>query len=660
MTAVAVAPTALGLNELPTPPSPVSFGPTWAINPTWRPGDSPGKQYILPERTLGWQIQAWVEGVPELGIVGNINSLDDTDEWGRPLPFRFTREQLRFVLWMYAVDEHGRFVFRDIVLQRLKGWGKDPLAAVIAAVEFVGPCRFYGWAAQDYFQFGLRENDPVGRRHQRAWIQIAAVAQSQTKNTMTLFPGLFTEACIKEHRIDIGKEVIYAHGGKCRIEAVTSNPRTLEGGRPTLVIKNETHHWLSNNSGHEMSEVIDRNVTKSKGGTARTLSITNAYNPGEDSVAQQERESWEEEVASGWKVTTMYDSLEAAPEALMYLPDVWVGTDEETGKKAFREPSEEEVRAYVGAIVDAVRGDADWLDVEAIVDKILKPAPGKENSVSTSRRFYYNQVLAAEDSWVHPEAVKRAIDPFVREMRGRKDTKVDQLRVGWAPVAKDEPIVMFFDGSKSQDSTGLIGCRLSDGYVFLIGIWQQPKGDRGKKYLIPRAEVDHRVDEAHARFNVVAFWADPSHALDDDDDTRYWDGYIDDWHQRYGDRYLVWSTKTGETQHSVMWDMTSPAHQEAFVKAAERTVGELERKDDIEEYAPAFAIDGHPALITHLHNARAYNHPKGYGISLHKGSRTSKRKIDLAVCVVGARMLRRVVMNRKKEEEKKDDIGAIW
>ena len=659
MTAVVEEHAALGIGELPTPPAPVAIGPTWAVNPGWTPG-SEGYKYALPERTLGWQIQAWIEGIPELGVPAHLNSLDDTDEWGAPLAFSLTQEQLRFILWMYAVDEHGKFIFRDIVLQRLKGWGKDPLAAVIAAVELVGPSRFRGWAANDYPAFQLREGDPVGKRHERAWIQIAAVSKDQTRNTMTMFPGLFTQAAIDEHRIDLGKEIIYAHGGRCRIEAVTSSPRALEGGRPTLVIKNETHHWLANNEGHEMSEVIDRNVTKSKGGTARTLSITNAYNPGEESVAQQEREAWAEEVASGWKVTTMYDSLEAAPEALMYLPDVWTGNDPETGKKQYREPTEEEVRAYVTAVVDAVRGDAWWLEVDAIVDKILKPAPGKENSVATSRRYYYNQVLAAEDAWVHPSAVQAAVDPYVAQIRKQATGKGDILRAGWEAVGTTEEIVVFFDGSKSRDSTALIGCRLSDGYVFVLGVWQQPKGERGKKWLSPRGEVDHRVDEVHRRFNVVAFFADPSHALDDEDDTRYWDGYIDGWHQRYHQQYRLWATKSGENQHAVMWDMTNPQHQQTFVKAAERFVGEMETLDDVEEYAPSFKIDGHPSLITHLLNARGYDHPKGYGISLHKGSRTSKRKIDLAVCAVGARMLRRLVMNMKVEEVKMDDIGAIW
>ena len=86
---------------------------------------------------------------------------------------------------------------------------------------------------------------------------------------------------------------------------------------------------------------------------------------------------------------------------------------------------------------------------------------------------------------------------------------------------------------------------------------------------------------------------------------------------------------------------------------------EFERKNDVEEFSPAFKIDGHPALMTHIRNARAYVHPKGYGISLHKGSRTSPRKIDLAVCVVGARMLRRLVLN-KPEEEKVERTGVVW
>src|SRR5690348_6430182 len=84
---------------------------------------------MLPERTLRWQVAKW--GTEYL------LDIDDPEK-----PWRFTLEQLRFILWWYAVDERGKFVYRTGVLQRLKGWGKDPLAAVMCLVEFVGPSQF--------------------------------------------------------------------------------------------------------------------------------------------------------------------------------------------------------------------------------------------------------------------------------------------------------------------------------------------------------------------------------------------------------------------------------------------------------------------------------------------------------------------------------------
>lgn len=73
------------------------------IGPTWK-RDEAGR-FILPERTLGWQILRWINMY-----------LGSTKPW---VP---TKEQKRFLLWWYAIDERGRFVYRDGVLQRLKGW----------------------------------------------------------------------------------------------------------------------------------------------------------------------------------------------------------------------------------------------------------------------------------------------------------------------------------------------------------------------------------------------------------------------------------------------------------------------------------------------------------------------------------------------------------
>jgi len=614
---------------------PVAIGPTWQRNPDWD-GENPLDEFVLPEFTLGWQILKW--------ITENLLA-DEVDETGRPMPFNPTDEQKRFILWWYAIDARGRFVYREGVLQRLKGWGKDPIAAAIAAVELVGPCRFMGWTTRRRPDLGLNIGDPIGKSHPRAWIQIAAVSKDQTKNTMTLFPGLFTQACKDKHGITIGKEVCYAYDGARRIEAVTSSPKTLEGGRPTLVIMNETHHWLANNEGHEMNAVISRNATKSKGGTARRLAITNAYEPSQDSVAQRRRETWEEQEAGlTAKTGIMYDSLEAPPDATMRPPKVRDGS----GKMV--EPSETAIREHLAAIIRGVRGDAWWLDVEGLVDAILD----KENPVSRSRRFWFNQIVASEDAWLDPAAIKAAIDPLLAEQRKLPDH--DELRVGWRNIMPDEDVVLFFDGSKSDDATAIVGCRVSDSFIFTIGVWQKPKGERGKTWLVPRGSVDARVREAMSTFNVVGFWADPSHATDDEDGTRYWDALIDEWHRDFKDDLKVWATKSGLSTHSIMFDLASPERQRLFVGAAEEFVEMMESKNDIEEYDPQFSIDGHPALINHMRNARRY--PGKFGISLMKDNRESSRKIDLAVAAVGARLCRRSLLNTEKPEE--DRTGEIW
>ncbi|MFE9924277.1 hypothetical protein ACFYQA_22645 [Streptomyces sp. NPDC005774] len=81
------------------------------LGPTWQK-DAFGR-WKLPEHTLGWQIAGW--------CAEYLDGEGSTDE--KRVPWKFTREQLRFLLWWYAIDEDGEFIYRTGVLQRLKGWG---------------------------------------------------------------------------------------------------------------------------------------------------------------------------------------------------------------------------------------------------------------------------------------------------------------------------------------------------------------------------------------------------------------------------------------------------------------------------------------------------------------------------------------------------------
>ena len=559
------------------------------IGPTWTRGED-GK-FVCPEFTLGWHVLVWTAAY--LQHAG-----------GRP--WRYTNEQVRLVLWWFAMDpETGEFLYRDAVLQRLKGWGKDPFAATLCAVEFIGPARpsrvvdAFGRlvvrVAGPADPSGVPQGQPLGEAHPEAWVQIAAVSQDQTRNTMTLFPGLFTKKAIVEFGIDLGKEIIYAFKGRCRIEAVTSSPRALEGGRTTFTLMNETHHWVEGNGGHEMSAVIERNATKSADGAARTFAITNAFEPGEDSVAERTRDAYESVEAGQTEDTgILYDSLEAPPEARL-------------------------TKEWIPKVLEAVRGDSVWLNIPRIVKSILD----KRNPPSRSQRFWYNRVVAAEDSWMAR---------YEWDACARPDSA----------LADGDQVVLFFDGSKSDDATGLVACRVEDGLVATLGVWQRPAQlPADEPWTVPRDHVDGVVANAFTRFKVLAFFADPGSGQDGGGEL-YWDAYLEQWGQTYGKKLLIQSVTSGAQRHAVRWDMRDRRRQQQFTEAVGFTYEDiLERR---------LVHDGHRVLRQHVINAR--RRTNAWGVTIGKEHRESARKVDLAVCMVGARMLRRQVLNSREYAKK--------
>lgn len=549
---------------------PVKIGPTWQWDNGW----------LLPELSLGWGVLSWC------GIWLR-------DKNGQP--WQFTAEQARFILWYYAIDEVGDFVYHSGVLQRLKGWGKDPVVACLSPAECFADVRF------DRFDNGR----PVGREEPNAWVQIVAVSQEQTKNTFKLFPSLISPEARQRYGIQIGKLNVYGMGDTRQIEAVTSNPLSIEGGRPTFTGRAETQNWNASNGGHDMAGAMEGNAAKSEGGAARMLDFCNAYRPGEDSVGERTREAWEATQAAGDERPTamdfglLYDSLEAPPDAPL------------TADAA-------------PAVVESIRGDSYWLDTRPrgrIVKSILNPA----NPPSESRRKWYNQITATEDAWLTPQ-----------EFDGLKAERV---------IEPGERVFLFFDGSKSDDASALVGCCESDGHVFTVRVWQRPP--RAEDWVVDRADVDRTVRDCMELWTVVGLWADPSDARDDDTGERYWESYLDDWARDYGETLELWAQKSGEKRHAVIWDMRYPRHQETFVEHAERFTSDVR--------AGTLTHDGAERLKQHVKNAR--RRPNKYGVSLGKEHRESARKVDAAVCAVGARMMWRLAKVQPAQEQ---HDGGWW
>jgi hypothetical protein len=77
---------------------------------------------------------------------------------------------------------------------------------------------------------------------------------------------------------------------------------------------------------------------------------------------------------------------------------------------------------------------------------------------------------------------------------------------------------------------------------------------------------------------------------------------------------------------------------------------------DIDEDS-ALTHDGNPALRMHAHQAR--RRPNQWGVSLGKVTRDSNKLVDLAVCMVGARMGRRIALNSGKVKQRSNKIVAF-
>ena len=94
--------------------------------------------------------------------------------------------------------------------------------------------------------------------------------------------------------------------------------------------------------------------------------------------------------------------------------------------------------------------------------------------------------------------------------------------------------------------------------------------------------------------------------------------------------------------------MSDTVNLKKFIEGVGVTTAEITNYADSPTPTPPFTWDGDVRLRTHMLNTKRV--PTKFGMSLGKNNRESNKKIDLAVCLVGARMVRRLyLLNRKKK-----------
>jgi len=470
-------------------------------------------------------------------------------------PARLDGETRGLIYRMYEVfpadsDRAGRRRFTRVGISLRKGTAKTEKAAWIAAAELHpdAPVRCDGFDSK---------GEPVGVGVRDPYIPLVAYTEEQTEElAYGALYAILSEGPLADD-FDIGLERIMRKDGEGKAEALASSPSARDGARTTFQHFDETHHWHSRRL-LEAHRSMLANIPKRMLADAWTLETTTAFTPGERSVAEGTMDYAKE-----------IDAGETKDPRLFYF--------HRQAGSGYDLDQEADVRK---AIVEASGPAAKWSNVDSIIDLWRSPQ---------TDRAYFERV------WLNrpTQSARQAFDV----------ERFLELKAGGAP----EPgtlITIGFDGSRTNDSTALVGTTVEDGHQFLIGVWERPP--RVDEWEVPRDDVDRTLEEAFSTYQVWRVYADPP----------YWDELVDEWAGRYGSKKVIkwWTNSYVRMAQSVR------VYREAILN------GEL-------------SFDGDERFAAHIGAAQKHeiNRVGDDGsplFFLEKERRDSPEKIDIAVAAV--------------------------
>lgn len=542
-------------------------------------------------RSLGWLATWWIETFTVYGRGGV-----------KGKPVRYKDEYTEFIVDCYAHDARGRRLYDSAFFSRPKGTDKSGVAASLVMFEAFGPARFDGWAkgGETYDFLGetytYAKGEPMGKPVSSPVIRILATEEDQSGNIYdSVYFNLESEdaplnALKTAYGVDVGRtRIILADGGEILPSTVSSAAK--DGGLETFIAYDETHLYTTARL-QETYRTTSRNLDKRRAEGTWYIETTTMYEPGAESIAEDTyfyADAIEEGKARRQRL--LFDHRWADVESLqpIKIPDPAV----RGGKRL---ETDEEYEARLTAAFHESYGDAiQWNDPEGLLDSLFDP----RRSESDTRRYFFNAVVAASNSWI--ETHTWASIGLKHHMA---EAKAQGRKVGIHPPRRGDKIALGFDGGRTSDATVLIACRIDDGYVFPISIWEAPDSKASKDWSIDRQEVDAVVADTFKKFKVVAFLADPP----------LWQDYVDRWDNLYGDQLDI---KASPGKAIEFWT----SRYAEMAKVVERT-GTAIRSGEI--------IHGdHLVLTRHVMNARIWHRTAGDVIG--KDRKGSAKKMDAAV-----------------------------
>ncbi|MFI8084373.1 terminase [Kitasatospora sp. NPDC086009] len=555
--------------------------------------------------SLGWLALAWMEFFVRHG---------PGDVQGEPI--HHGDEYSGFVADCYAVDGAGRLLYDSAFFSRPKGCDKSGLGARIGLFEAFGPARFLDWAEggevyEDPWGLGFRyvyeAGEPMGQPVRVPYLRIMATEEGQTGNVFdTIYFNLTDEASPLSliPGVDVGiTRINLPDGGE--IMPSTASSSSKDGGKETWVCFDETHLYNTPEL-RRMYATVTRNLRKRKKG-AQTwyLETTTMFAPGQDSVAEK-----------------TYEEAEAIREGRKKRGRSRLLYDHRYGEcKDLKD--EDALRA---ALIDAYGDAMEWIDLDSLVDDFYDT----RNDSADGRRYFLNSRTVSSDAWMDPDAWALC-------------RKAEEL----APA---DLVTLGFDGSIRDDATALVACRVWDGHLQVLGVWEKPEGPEGEGWQVPREEVDAAVSLAFSRYEICGFYCDPPH----------WQDYVDRWTADFGTDLRVRATQARPME----WWTNRPTVMEQALNRFREAV-----EDKGLSYAAALNTDdteGNPAfrlgatLTRHVLNARRRLMGRN-ALGIGKEHAKSPKKIDaaMAACLAYEARADAVALGITKRKKKTGRLVAF-
>lgn len=511
----------------------------------------------------------------------------------------------------------------------------------------------------------------MGRPIQSPLVTCLATAEEQTgeiydtvyynctEGPLSLLAGRGMDAGTTRIKLPQGGKIVYSG----------SSARSSDGGLQTFICFDETHQY-NNKRLRDTYDIMTQNLTK-RGVEADPwfLETTTMYCPGENSVAEQTYKTacdlesgkltdWEDllfdhrysnirrdDFSNSEKlehaIYEAYGSAMKSPDDrdYIFLPDgrmVPVGKDGRSSEGwSLRDKGVEPGPSKYG-----------WNDLRRVKKRILDPAYDPDNAT----RFYFNNLSSARDSWLSEDMIQAHVccRDMVEHAISMRD--VIELDEAWQKVvSRDDEITLGFDGSVSDDSTALVGCRVRDGMLFLIKLESKPDGPQGRKWRVDRDSFDGKVRWMMGNYNVVGMFAD----------TDEWEPYIAQWELDFGGRLSVCPRSNGSHIRFPMNGYKRDVMSELKTMYAAFNEPMRDVPEGAEPDVTNVRLFADPRLIDHFRNARRRDRPEGYLV--FKETPNSPHKIDAMMAGLLAYRARDIYLGAAMEQQ---DVGfapvRVW